>query len=103
MRATPYYYNGDELGMTNIKFDTIDDYQDIETRNWYQTRKNVRRRRTRNSSKAPKYSPRQQPHAISVGRNRQRRLHHWQAVAESESKLQDRQRRRRKIKIQTAA
>ena len=23
MRATPYYYNGDELGMTNIKFEKL--------------------------------------------------------------------------------
>jgi oligo-1,6-glucosidase len=35
MRATPYYYFGDELGMSNIKFDTIDDYRDIETINMY--------------------------------------------------------------------
>lgn len=35
MRATAYYYNGDELGMTNIKFDNIDDYRDIETINMY--------------------------------------------------------------------
>jgi oligo-1,6-glucosidase len=40
MRATPYYYAGDELGMTNIKFDRIEDYQDIETRNWYQLENN---------------------------------------------------------------
>ena len=31
MRATPYYYFGDELGMNNIKFDNIEDYRDIET------------------------------------------------------------------------
>ena len=31
MRGTPYYYFGDELGMTNIKFDMIEDYRDIET------------------------------------------------------------------------
>jgi len=31
MRATPFYYFGDELGMTNIKFDNIEDYRDIET------------------------------------------------------------------------
>jgi len=30
MRGTPYYYYGDELGMTNIKFDKIEDYRDIE-------------------------------------------------------------------------
>ncbi len=35
MRGTPYYYFGDELGMTNIKFDRIEDYRDIETLNMY--------------------------------------------------------------------
>ena len=35
MRATPYYYFGDELGMDNIKFDKIEDYRDIESINWY--------------------------------------------------------------------
>jgi len=36
MRGTPYYYAGDEIGMKNIKFDTIDDYRDIETLNMYE-------------------------------------------------------------------
>jgi oligo-1,6-glucosidase len=36
MRATPIFYNGDELGMINIKFDDINDYRDIETRSMYQ-------------------------------------------------------------------
>ena len=36
MRATPYYYFGDELGMNNIKFDRIEDYRDIESINMYQ-------------------------------------------------------------------
>lgn len=40
MRATPYYYAGDELGMTNIKFDKIEDYRDIESINWYKLEKN---------------------------------------------------------------
>ncbi|HRH47918.1 MAG TPA: alpha-glucosidase [Panacibacter sp.] len=41
MRGTPYYYYGDELGMTNIKFDNIEDYRDIETLNKYaQAKKN---------------------------------------------------------------
>ncbi|TAE03199.1 MAG: alpha-glucosidase [Bacteroidetes bacterium] len=35
MRATPYYYFGDELGMNNIKFDKIEDYKDIETINMH--------------------------------------------------------------------
>ncbi|MBC7914279.1 MAG: alpha-glucosidase [Pyrinomonadaceae bacterium] len=40
MRATPYYYFGDELGMNNIKFDKIDDYKDIESINMYAQIKN---------------------------------------------------------------
>ena len=40
MRATSYYYYGDELGMSNIKFDKIEDYNDIDTRNAYQALKN---------------------------------------------------------------
>jgi oligo-1,6-glucosidase len=35
MRATPFYYYGDELGMSNIKFDRIEDYRDIESINMY--------------------------------------------------------------------
>ncbi len=35
MRATPYYFGGDELGMDNIKFDKIEDYRDIESINMY--------------------------------------------------------------------
>ena len=40
MRATPYYYCGDELGMSNIKFDSIEDYRDIETLNYYKKLQN---------------------------------------------------------------
>ena len=40
MRATPYYYFGDELGMSNIKFDNIEDYKDIETINYYKKLQN---------------------------------------------------------------
>jgi oligo-1,6-glucosidase len=35
MRATPYIYQGDELGMTNIRFNSIEDYRDLETINYY--------------------------------------------------------------------
>jgi oligo-1,6-glucosidase len=30
MRGTPYYYYGDEIGMNNIKFERVEDYNDIE-------------------------------------------------------------------------
>jgi oligo-1,6-glucosidase len=36
MRGTPYYYYGDELGMTNIRFNTIEEYRDVETLGKYQ-------------------------------------------------------------------
>ncbi|GLU43024.1 glycoside hydrolase family 13 protein [Allomuricauda sp. NBRC 101325] len=35
MRGTPYCYFGDELGMTNIDFDSISQYQDIAAINGY--------------------------------------------------------------------
>ncbi len=31
MRGTVYIYQGDEIGMTNVKYPSIDDYQDVET------------------------------------------------------------------------
>lgn len=40
MRGTPYYYMGDEIGMTNIRFDSIADYNDVDTRNKYTALKN---------------------------------------------------------------
>lgn len=30
MRATPYYYFGDEIGMNNIRFDKVEQYNDVE-------------------------------------------------------------------------
>ena len=34
-RGTPYVYQGDEIGMTNAPFASIDDFDDIESRNHY--------------------------------------------------------------------
>lgn len=39
MQGTPYIYQGEELGMTNVRFDLIEDYQDIETVNMYQEKR----------------------------------------------------------------
>ncbi len=36
MRGTPSLYNGDELGMTNIRFRQIGEYSDIETKQKYE-------------------------------------------------------------------
>ncbi len=35
LQGTPYIYQGEELGMTNVAFPSIDDYRDIETLNAY--------------------------------------------------------------------
>lgn len=35
MQGTPFIYQGQEIGMTNVKFDSIDDYNDVSMRNWY--------------------------------------------------------------------
>ncbi|UII56740.1 alpha-glucosidase [Cytobacillus spongiae] len=35
LKGTPYIYQGEEIGMTNVKFESIDDYKDIETLNMY--------------------------------------------------------------------
>lgn len=34
-QGTPFIYQGQEIGMTNIAFDNLEDYQDIETHNMY--------------------------------------------------------------------
>lgn len=38
MQGTPYVYQGEEIGMTNVAFKVIEDYQDIETRNLFAER-----------------------------------------------------------------
>ncbi len=40
MRGTPYIYQGEEIGMTNAGFDSIDEYQDVESKNYYQILRN---------------------------------------------------------------
>ncbi|MBV7299162.1 glycoside hydrolase family 13 protein [Enterovibrio paralichthyis] len=38
LKGTPYIYQGEEIGMTNVAFDTIEEYRDIETLNFYRER-----------------------------------------------------------------
>jgi oligo-1,6-glucosidase len=35
LQGTPYIYQGEEIGMTNVRFASIEDYRDIETLNMY--------------------------------------------------------------------
>jgi oligo-1,6-glucosidase len=41
MRGTPFYYNGDELGMTNAGFTKIEDYRDVQTLNEYKHQESI--------------------------------------------------------------
>lgn len=35
LKGTPYVYQGEELGMTNVGFESLDEYDDVETLNFY--------------------------------------------------------------------
>ncbi|WP_391118236.1 glycoside hydrolase family 13 protein [Psychrobacillus sp. L3] len=39
LQGTPYIYQGEELGMTNVRFKNISDYRDIETLNMYKEKR----------------------------------------------------------------
>lgn len=38
LKGTPYIYQGEEIGMTNVAFKTLDQYKDIETLNFYKVK-----------------------------------------------------------------
>lgn len=38
MKGTPFIYQGQEIGMTNVQFDSIDDYKDVSAKNMYRGR-----------------------------------------------------------------
>ena len=39
MQGTPFIYQGQEIGMTNVQFDSIDDYNDVSAKNMYALKK----------------------------------------------------------------
>ncbi|PFG13547.1 glycoside hydrolase family 13 protein [Bacillus sp. es.036] len=41
MQGTPYIYQGEELGMTNVRFDQLEGYQDIETLNMFKEKQEL--------------------------------------------------------------
>lgn len=67
LQGTPYIYQGEEIGMTNVKFDSIEDYRDIETLNMY-----------REKVTGGKEDPQQVMHAIYIkGRDNARTPMQW--------------------------
>ena len=88
LQGTPYIYQGEEIGMTNVRFPSIDDYRDIETLNMY--REFVQDRGidpAHRHGRHPRQEPRQRPHADAVGRQPQRRLHHRHALDRGQPEL----------------
>lgn len=63
MRGTPYIYQGEEIGMTNPYFDTIYEYRDVESINYYNILKqqgtdedtilNILKSKSRDNSRTP--------------------------------------------------
>lgn len=59
LRGTPYIYQGEEIGMTNAHFKSIDQYRDVESLNMYQfldkneDRLNILGDRSRDNSRTP--------------------------------------------------
>ena len=54
LQGTPYVYQGEEIGMTNVAFDSIEDYRDIAdpstcTASWWRKRASTRSSRWRSS------------------------------------------------------
>lgn len=41
MQGTPFIYQGQEIGMTNVQFDSIDDYNDIAIKNLYKEKREM--------------------------------------------------------------
>lgn len=41
MQGTPYIYQGEEIGMTNVRFESLEDYRDIELLNMYEEKKQL--------------------------------------------------------------
>ncbi|MGM0874745.1 MAG: glycoside hydrolase family 13 protein [Bacillota bacterium] len=39
MQGTPFIYQGQEIGMTNVKFDSIDEYDDVADKNMYRIKR----------------------------------------------------------------
>ena len=83
--GSPYWLAGDELGMTNIRFTRIEEYDDIDTRNHY-------RKLLREGGDTEQFlreqqgnRTRQRPHALPMGWNALRGILHGETLASRQS------------------
>ncbi|MFC3799652.1 alpha-glucosidase [Cohnella sp. GCM10012308] len=73
LQGTPFIYQGEELGMTNVRFESIGDYRDVETLNFY-----------REATEQGVMNPRQAMEAIyRKGRDNVRTPMQWNAGAQA--------------------
>ena len=94
LQGTPYIYQGEEIGMTNVAYPSINDYHDIQTVNMYHELVDEQgpgpRRR---AGGHPRQEPRQRPHPRAVGRQPPGRLYQRHALAQGQPQLPLHQRR----------
>lgn len=83
LQGTPYIYQGEELGMTNIRL-PLEQYQDLEIHNMYKER--TERGDSPESVMQSIWArgPRQRPHPHAVDGRGERRFHHRHALAARE-------------------
>ena len=79
-RGTPYVYQGEELGMTNVPFDSIEAFRDIESLNHYAEAVGGGEDPEAVLAVDAPDEPRQRAHADAVGRLAARGLHDRRAV-----------------------
>ena len=94
MQGTPYIYQGQELGMTNVSFDSLDHYRDLESLNAARELSGLHGWSDEQVlDSLSRHEPRQCPHAGAVERVRERRIHDRHAVDQAQSELPRHQRR----------
>ena len=100
MKGTPYIYQGEEIGMTNVSGLRIDDYQDIESVNFAEDRKKkAGRRKNSYLSCTEQPGPCADANAVECGKTR--RIYSGNTVDGGKSELRGDQcgKQQKKIRI----
>ena len=95
-RGLPFLYQGQELGMTNCPFDSIEQIDDIFTRDEYRTALDAGLSPPGSPSVSLPVQPGPRPHAHAVGRFRPCRFFGEYALASGKPQFPGNQRRRRR-------
>ena len=93
-RGTPYVYQGEEIGMTNMPFSSIEEFRDIESVNHYRAATGLGADPEVGAGGAAGEEPRQRPHPDAVGRLPRCRVHRRHPVDRGEPQPHLAQRRR---------